>query len=328
MRTEIAVARRCGQAPLLASKSNGWQIPKDVGDTGKSGTDAVRIVHGFCDFWKNMYRGLHAAGKQWEGPDYLYGFRRGRRREAAMAVPRILGERARAEGKSCIDMSTDMSNAFGCSKHEHLDELEAARLRQEGVELFKARRAVFIWDCYLRRGPERRHGGKAEEACEDFQAAVNECSGHPPAADPRTYVQCPFGGGLFDASIVVYADDIWKKLLVDAEPGKALHAVALSKIESCNVRLDQVLGKRDYAHNISKQVVIPDLRENAANRDICMAEVKYKIRGMHRHLGGCYTTLPSNVRDIEKRVQAGNRGWVEGAGFWHRDGVSWGVRRT
>ena len=167
-----------------------------------------------------------------------------------------------------------------------------------------------------------------DEFCESFQEAVSEWNSHRPVADSRMYVKCPFGGGLHDGSITVYADDIWKKLMIDSVPGVPLQKSAVEKVGLCNAALDDSLSKRSYAQNISEQVVVPDLRENLANRELYRADVRYKVMVAHRHLGGQYTAMPSNIREIRKRIAAGNRAWAEGAGFWHRSGAPWRVKRT
>eukprot|EP00969_Alexandrium_andersonii_P232402 10261366-Alexandrium_andersonii.AAC.1 len=56
-------ARRASSTPIVAHRTQSWQIDKNVQGGTKRGTAAVRLVHGFCPWWRCWFRGMRLAAQ-------------------------------------------------------------------------------------------------------------------------------------------------------------------------------------------------------------------------------------------------------------------------
>ncbi len=138
-------------------------------------------------------------------------------------VPRVCLMRTRAAGHSSVTVSTDMTNAFGCSERDNLDAKAEGRLRPQDLRLSQCRRARLFLEIDTSEGHdnERPQGiigqgccmgdkGAPQDFCEDFQKAVSEWNMRKGVADARTRTRGTCTDTLHDGSIAVYADDIIK----------------------------------------------------------------------------------------------------------------------
>ena len=167
-----------------------------------------------------------------------------------MTVPRIVGERRWDSGYAAIDISGDMSNAFACCQHSVLDRLAAESLAPEDIELSEAGRSRMVLEIETPQGLVRGHvaegvlmGDKSgpQEFCCCFHQPISRWYSHGRPADARPYVKCAFTQRQRDASLVLFADDLWKKLLVPIDSIAA--AAELDIINSSHVFVDAIRTK-------------------------------------------------------------------------------------
>eukprot|EP00929_Paragymnodinium_shiwhaense_P081903 TRINITY_DN42968_c0_g1_i1.p1 TRINITY_DN42968_c0_g1~~TRINITY_DN42968_c0_g1_i1.p1 ORF type:complete len:196 (+),score=37.59 TRINITY_DN42968_c0_g1_i1:90-590(+) len=89
LRLSLQTARAGGWPPLVASLSNAWQLDKK---NGKMGTEAIRLIHGMCPWWKAWHRHLLVGREgrvQFTPLAQSYGCLKHRRREGAILTARV-----------------------------------------------------------------------------------------------------------------------------------------------------------------------------------------------------------------------------------------------
>lgn len=125
--------RRASHTPMLGGRSEGWPIPK-VGAVG-GGTKALRLIHGKCSYWNAFFHNLYGRCSSWVPLDCDYGFVGGRRREAAMVVPRVQLWRCAKARRPAVALLSDLTNAFACTDNAALEEVTRAHFDEDSAEI-------------------------------------------------------------------------------------------------------------------------------------------------------------------------------------------------
>eukprot|EP00959_Pyramimonas_sp_CCMP1952_P222096 4643212-Pyramimonas_sp.AAC.1 len=89
--------RRAGGGPALGHRSCTWQFDKN---SGVPQTRGIRLIHGFCPFWRNFHRAVYRARAPVQLPHYACGGRARARREAAIMSSHVMAWRMRRCGVS------------------------------------------------------------------------------------------------------------------------------------------------------------------------------------------------------------------------------------
>ena len=81
----------------------------------KMGLGALRLIHLFCTWWRNVFGALleeDFADTKLDRPEWMHGFLKRRKRDHYQLMQRATGEHLRAAGVTHISDLDDMSNAF------------------------------------------------------------------------------------------------------------------------------------------------------------------------------------------------------------------------
>ena len=128
-----------GLTPTIANVSAGHVLDKH---NGKVGFAALRLIHLFCSWWRNVFGALLEEGFEETKPDWLdwmHGHVKGRRREDCELVQRATGARLRAAGVAHINDLEDMSNAFACTASEERFWVNDEIVREKDTSFFNMR---------------------------------------------------------------------------------------------------------------------------------------------------------------------------------------------
>lgn len=111
---------------------------------GKVGTKAIRLVNMLCPMGKLFFRRIWREGIKETGEkrmDFSYGFKKGRRREQAIAVQGAVAWRIRSmqkkankgakKGLGFVVTLRDVSNAFPSPSHMSMKEMLEERLSEK-----------------------------------------------------------------------------------------------------------------------------------------------------------------------------------------------------
>ena len=272
--------RRVGILPASANYSFAAMLDKM---NGKKEMDGQIIIHLLCHFWKAFCSGLLACGlKQAEEEarsrgerlfqDYCHGFVGGRRREEAMMTQRQVGWKLDKAGVDHINELMDMSNAFCCTDRRAMCNSIDVLFRERDRLLMKERTSnsvVYIWvageDDPVTCVPQ--HGGLmgTSEAPtlfnKSFEQAVEAWRHTPGITDERMLWQSPLAENAVDVSISAFADDLFKKHLL--EEGTAQEASTI--LSNSAFVLNSELTKIRMVQNESKREIVPRLSATQEN---------------------------------------------------------------
>ena len=113
-----------------------------------------------CGYWRCFFRAmLTYECTAYDPPYWAWGGLPHRRREAAIAIPRMLFWKAKMAKLSCVGRSHDLTNAFACGMHarriNHINEFAPPHLqpllRQRRTHL-RARLRAFDNDIWVYMG--------------------------------------------------------------------------------------------------------------------------------------------------------------------------------
>ena len=247
-----------------------------------------------------------------------------------MLIARIVGERLKGLQLCSVDSSHDMTNAFACTLHSSLeDQLESSFAVADRVFVKQRIRNSTgtlhtndgILTFLVGTGSMMGTSEAPRQFLKAFTAPVRNLNMR--VHDKQLIVKCSITGMIFDSSLVTFADDLWKKLLVPDGSAASAH----NRVMESNSILDCQLDGHGFAQNCKKQVVVPMLRPRTENvRLRALADGRYLVKGVWRHLGGLYSWNGSNKEERGLRLKALTKGWWELGSFWH-SASPWSVKR-
>ena len=128
-----------GLTPTITNLSVGHVLEKY---NGKVRLAAVRLIHLFCSWWRNVFGALleesfEETKPDW--PDWMHRYLNGRRRKDCELVQRATGARLRTAGVAHINDPEDMSNAFACTASEERFRVNDEVVRETDISFFNMR---------------------------------------------------------------------------------------------------------------------------------------------------------------------------------------------
>lgn len=263
-----------GRTPQAAHQSRLVEVAKN---NGKSGVLGLRLLHLLCPFWAVWHKVRWDEGPAYEIPHWAHGFEAGRRREDAIAVTMIAGEKLAANDYQFVDTQHDLTNAFATVRKERLRETLEVRIGYDAQGYFRqkvdqASTVVMPVDGdaqYYDIGSGVLMGDKCAppwfnaaiwEDLKDWQYNYHEQLGTEGTA---LLTKCEMLYPEVDLALTVFADDIRQKQLVKSErPGSEQGAAARLHARICQGMdwLDAALNQGGFVQNSSKLEIIPRLQ--------------------------------------------------------------------
>ncbi len=173
-------------------------------------------------FWRLLFRSWRLAGRSSTVPDWVRGGIGGRRREAAMLIPRIVAWKLNVLKVSFAVRTHDTRNAFGSVSHHALAADERAVARPSELAFFLQRRFESRACFDLVGGPLALQPGEGglmrhsnqpwafmSTAYRLFSAWLAESS---VGSSERLTFQCGVLGVSATASVVCFVDDIFRTI--------------------------------------------------------------------------------------------------------------------
>ena len=108
-----------GKVPNSWQDSEAVQIGKS---NGRRGCQAIRLINVLCPVGKAFYRGIWSGATK-EGRYFSHGFRKGRRREAAILITHATTWKLRRVKRPHAVVYRDVANAFPSIGWEALDRM-------------------------------------------------------------------------------------------------------------------------------------------------------------------------------------------------------------
>lgn len=262
----------------------------------------------------------------------MHGFVAFRRREDAIASQIIMSQRLDKIKTSYFNILHDVANAFGSTSQPALLSAYKLMLKEQDFIYYEQRLANTVAEIrspdgivsfFPRSGaPQGSCEGPAgflyvfRELLQDWTLDMREHSRH-------VTVVCAIFGVPVDGSVNTFADDIYRKLLVDlkgfVDSRCKEHMVdeAFELIEAENKLLDERLLEGGFVQNLTKQEIVQKFRSRAIGRRFAMdARVAGRVRPAARHLGTHFVMSGAVAFERRLRLRALSRGWWSLGRVW------------
>ena len=319
---EEAIKKICTNIYARSMEPLAWlrsfAVPADKGN-GQKGTSGMRIFHLFDPMAKAFQRATEK--KEEDGEYFMYGYRRGMRREGAITVQLAAAWRATTKGRTAIFELNDMAKAFQCISHEKQAEAAAELYGENDAAIARWRQQCSVmsfetnegWvDLRLGEGTAIGGANAAREFSEVFRTILNEWQESDEARVAAVWIRNPVDGLLYDTSITNFADDICRRT-----EAKTLDAADKTR-QKTDDKINEILEAKGLKQNIQKKVMLA----KAGGRGSRVA-IAHFYRGNDRrkkktakYLGIKFSTDETNNAEIDARLLAARQNFASLKPFW------------